>query len=98
MYDIPKVEQAFETSKNKHAQLFVKKIQEEMHGVAIDIKNATEAGYFSTTIYIERKDVCKVVRKNLKELGYKVSRIHCNDYNFNYYFYISWKQKRREKI
>ena len=98
MYDIPKVEQAFETSKNKHAQLFVKKIQEEMQGVAIDIKNAIEAGHFSPTIYIKRKDVCKVVRKNLKELGYKVSKVHSSDYNFDYYFYISWKQKRREKI
>lgn len=55
MYDIPKVEQAFETSKNKHAQLFVKKIQEEMQGVAIDIKNAIEAGHFQQLSILKEK-------------------------------------------
>lgn len=90
MYDILKPEQAFEISKNKYPQL----IQEEIQGVAIDIKSATEAGHFSTTISIGNKYVCKAVRKNLKGLGYKVSRICCDDYSSDYYFTISWKRKK----
>ena len=62
-----------------------------------EIERSKKVGSYSTTIDLNDKEIYKILKAELKEAGYKVSRLK-DGYGYGKYFVISWEKRKKEKI
>lgn len=62
-----------------------------------EIERSKEVGSYSTTIDLNSKEIYKILKAELKEAGYKVSRLK-DGYGYGKYFVISWEKRKKEML
>ena len=62
-----------------------------------EIELSKRVGKYFTTIDLNNKEVYKILKAELKEAGYKVSRLK-DGYGYGKYFVISWEKRKKEML
>lgn len=62
-----------------------------------EIERSKKVGSYSTTIDLNSKEIYKILKAELKEAGYKVSRLK-DGYGYGKYFVISWEKRKKEML
>jgi hypothetical protein len=62
-----------------------------------EIDRSKKVGSYSTTIDLNNKEIYKILKAELKEAGYKVSRLK-DGYGYGKYFVISWEKRKKEML
>lgn len=62
-----------------------------------EIERSKKVGDYFTTIDLNDKEIYKILKAELKEAGYKVSRLK-NRYDYEKYFVISWAKRKKEML
>ena len=62
-----------------------------------EIERSKKVGSYSTTIDLNSKEIYKILKAELKDFGYKVSRLKGDSW-CNKYFTISWEKRKKEML
>lgn len=62
-----------------------------------EIERSKKVGKYFTTIDLNNKEIYKILKAELKEAGYKVSRLK-DGYGYGRYFVISWEKRKKEML